>query len=131
VRGRARQVVVYRENDAGRVAGAHHGPCVGEIQGHGLLAEHMLASRGRVERVRAVQPVDRAYVHRIDIVARYQLVDLSCRERDLMQLRIFGGVLIRNARHSRYLVAEASHRRDDPSRSDIAGTDQSPPQCFH
>ena len=45
------QMVVGSHDDAGRLAGVDHAPCVGEIQRERLLAKHVLAGRGRGERL--------------------------------------------------------------------------------
>src|SRR6266568_7021177 len=49
------QVVVRPHHDAGGFTDLDHAPCVGEIQRERLLAKDMLASRGRRERLRAME----------------------------------------------------------------------------
>jgi hypothetical protein len=120
-------MMIHTEDHAGCVARTHHGPGIRQTQCHGLLAEHVLAGGGRAERMWVVEPVDRAHVDGVNVVARHQYADLGGEVWDLVQLRVLGGALVATAGHSRYLVPKASHRGDYADRRDVTGANQAPP----
>src|SRR5919198_1040956 len=78
-----------------------------------------------------MQLVGRADVHRVDVVAVEQGVELGRREREVVGRGVGGCTLAGRAEQADHVVAATAQRGHDPRRCDVAGADQAEAQAGH
>jgi len=110
VGGGLAQVVVRAQHHAGPAAGIDHLPRLGDREGQRLLAQHVLAGRCCLDRLRPVHLVRGADIHGADLGIANQGGEARVGARDPVARRVPGASLRIGAEHRHHLVV--GHRPD-------------------
>ena len=123
------QVVVRAQHHSDPAAGIDHLPRLGDREGQRLLAQHVLAGRCRLDRLRPVQLVGGADVHGSDLGIAKEGREARVSARDPVARRVPGASLRVGAEHRHHLVVgHRSDRVDHPLVRDGARPDEPPAQ---